>query len=63
MSFWRKIMLSFDSKVVPIAFWIAFLALGFVTSLAGRSKPHPVNEAFVAETDGGNGGAPTSAED
>lgn len=37
-----------DSKFTPIAFWLAFLALGFVTSFAG--PPHaPVKDRFAAE--------------
>lgn len=27
-----------DSKLVPAAFWVGFLALGFVTSLGGPDK-------------------------
>lgn len=27
-----------NSKIVPAAFWVGFLALGFATSLSGSSK-------------------------
>jgi hypothetical protein len=37
-----------DSKFTPIAFWLAFLALGFVTSFAGPTHA-PVKGQFVAE--------------
>jgi hypothetical protein len=50
------------NKIIPMAFWIAFLALGFVTSFIGPSKTHTVNEAFIGETDGRNGGAARSAQ-
>lgn len=28
-----------NSKFTPIAFWLAFLALGFITGFAGSSHP------------------------
>lgn len=28
------------SKIVPTAFWVGFLALGFVTSIGGPAKRH-----------------------
>ncbi|MGJ0392337.1 MAG: hypothetical protein ACR650_06195 [Methylocystis sp.] len=31
-------MLLSKSKIVPAAFWVGFLALGFVTSFAGPDK-------------------------
>lgn len=37
-----------DSKFTPIAFWLAFLALGFVTSFAAPSHP-PRRAEAVAE--------------
>jgi hypothetical protein len=41
-----------DSKFTPIAFWLAFLALGFVTSFA--SPPHPpARDEVVAERETG----------
>jgi hypothetical protein len=33
-----------NSKIVPAAFWVGFLALGFVTSLGGPGK-HRVEHA------------------
>ncbi len=38
------------TKLAPIAFWLAFLALGFVTSFPGSVKA-PVKSAVVAETE------------
>ncbi len=38
------------TKIAPIAFWLAFLALGFVTSCPGLVKG-PVESAVVAETE------------
>jgi hypothetical protein len=29
-----------NSKMVPVAFWIGFLALGFATSLGGPDRRH-----------------------
>jgi hypothetical protein len=48
-----------NSKIVPAAFWIGFLALGFLTSLGGPDKHRPMNvdkasaakKDFVAETE------------
>ncbi len=37
-----------DSKFAPIAFWLAFLALGFFTSFAGPAKG-PGKGDIVAE--------------
>ncbi len=50
------------SKIVPTAFWVGFLALGFVTSLGGPAKHRAehgsrigtsvrVPEAVVAQTE------------
>jgi len=50
-----------DSKIVPAAFWVGFLALGFATSLGGPNKHRPehlaqpakaaaAGEALVAQT-------------
>jgi hypothetical protein len=47
------------SKIVPTAFWVGFLALGFVTSLGGPAKhriahaaqPTRVMEAVVAQSE------------
>jgi hypothetical protein len=47
------------SKIVPTAFWVGFLALGFVTSLGGPAKhrvahaaqPARVMEAVVAQSE------------
>ncbi len=39
-----------ETKIAPIAFWLAFLALGFVTSFPGAVKA-PVKSAVVAETE------------
>ncbi len=33
------------SKLVPTAFWVGFLALGFVTSLGGPAKHRPEHAA------------------
>ncbi len=39
------------SKIVPAAFWVGFLALGFVTSLDARHRPqHGVRGAVARET-------------
>ncbi|WP_363347540.1 hypothetical protein [Methylocystis echinoides] len=45
------------SKIVPIAFWICFLALGFVTSLGGPSKQPASPRDVVAETEPRSGRA------
>lgn len=50
------------SKIVPTAFWVGFLALGFVTSLGGPAKHRPnhaprptaaapIPEAVVAQSE------------
>lgn len=47
------------SKIVPTAFWVGFLALGFVTSLGGPAKhkgvaaarPAKAVEAVVAQSE------------
>ncbi len=50
------------SKIVPTAFWVGFLALGFVTSLGSPAKHRPnhatrpaaaarIPEAVVAQTE------------
>jgi hypothetical protein len=56
-------MFSPDSKLIPILFWIAFLALGFFTSVAAPNKTHPADEALVTESDGGSGRASKTAQD
>ncbi len=33
------------SKIVPTAFWVGFLALGFVTSVGGPNKHRVVDQA------------------
>jgi hypothetical protein len=44
-----------NSKIVPAAFWVGFLALGFVTSLGGPGKhrvdhaARPANTAAAAQ--------------
>jgi hypothetical protein len=43
-----------DSKFTPIAFWLAFLALGFITSFATPShSPAPARDEVVAERETG----------
>lgn len=37
-----------QSKVVPAAFWVGFLALGFATSIAGPEKHRVVRVAQPA---------------
>jgi hypothetical protein len=37
------------SKIVPTAFWVGFLALGFVTSLGGPAKHRVVHAARAAQ--------------
>lgn len=39
-----------NSKIVPAAFWVGFLALGFVTSLGGPGKHHVEHVAQPAKT-------------
>lgn len=56
-------MFSPDSKLIPILFWIAFLALGFFTSVAAPTKTHPTDEALVTERDGGSGRASNTVQD
>jgi hypothetical protein len=51
------------STIVPLAFWFGFLALGFVSSVGGPAKPHPVNEAQVLENPGKGGGASETIAD
>jgi hypothetical protein len=41
-----------DSKLTPVAFWLAFLALGFVTSFASPKQPSARDEV-VAEREPG----------
>ncbi len=41
-----------DSKLTPIAFWLAFMALGFVTSFASPKHP-PARDEVVAEREPG----------
>jgi hypothetical protein len=42
-----------NSKIVPAAFWLAFLALGFATSIGGPDKRHAraPKATMVAETE------------
>lgn len=39
-----------NSKIVPAAFWVGFLALGFVTSLGGPGKHRVDHAARPAKT-------------
>lgn len=39
---------SYD-KVIPILFWLGFLALGIVTSLNGQSEVHSKRSAQIVE--------------
>ncbi len=39
------------SKLVPTAFWVGFLALGFVTSLGGPAKHRPEHAARPARSE------------
>jgi hypothetical protein len=52
-----------DSKLIPILFWIGFLALGFFTTFAAPNKTHQADEALVTESDGGSGRASKTAQD
>ncbi len=56
-------MFSLDNKLIPILFWIGFLALGFFTSIAAPTKTHPADDALVTEIDGGSGRASKTAQD
>jgi hypothetical protein len=42
-----------QSNLVPLAFWIGFLALGFVTSLGGPAKTHEPKNAITLDADRG----------
>lgn len=33
------------AKLIPTAFWVGFLALGFVTSVGGRNKHRVIDQA------------------
>ncbi|WP_424362754.1 hypothetical protein [Methylocystis parvus] len=39
-----------NSKIVPAAFWVGFLALGFATSLGGPAKHRVDHAARPAKT-------------
>lgn len=52
-----------NSRIIPAAFWVGFLALGFATNLGGPSKTQPVKSSLIAETDATHGSAPRSAQD
>lgn len=53
-----------NSRIVPLAFWVAFLALGLFTS-TGHDKPRAREPVKAAELNvanaGGGKGLPTSA--
>lgn len=42
-----------ESKFAPVAFWIGFLALGFVTSLGGPGKAPHTRDARTAASESG----------
>ncbi len=50
-----------QSNYVPFAFWIGFLALGFVTSFGGPAKTHPPKDAVALDAERGRG--PQTARD
>jgi hypothetical protein len=37
------------SKIIPTAFWVGFLALGFVTSVGGPNKHRVVDQAAARQ--------------
>ncbi|WBK00023.1 hypothetical protein [Methylocystis parvus] len=47
---------------IPLAFWLGFLALGFVTSFGGPTKTHQTKEAVALES-GRGGQVPRTARD
>ncbi|WP_424363116.1 hypothetical protein [Methylocystis parvus] len=42
-----------QSSFVPLAFWVGFLALGFVTSFGGPAKTHQTKSAVALAADHG----------
>ena len=46
-----------NSKIVPVAFWVGFVALGVITSLGGPARPRAdlamraQNASVVAQTE------------
>jgi hypothetical protein len=45
-------MLPSRSKLIPVLFWIGFVALGFLTSFAAPNNTRPDDNAYVAGTGG-----------
>jgi hypothetical protein len=37
------------SKIIPTAFWVGFLALGFVTSVGGPNKHRVIDQAVARQ--------------
>lgn len=37
------------SKIIPTAFWVGFLALGFVTSVGGPNKHRIIDQAVARQ--------------
>lgn len=35
------------SKLIPVVFWVGFLALGFVTSVGGPNKHRVIDQAMA----------------
>jgi hypothetical protein len=46
----EEIMALDKSKLIPTAFWVGFLALGFVTSVGGPNRHRVVDQAMARPT-------------
>jgi hypothetical protein len=53
--------MTYESKLMPLVFWVGFLALGFVTSYGGPAKTDQPKNALAL--DAARGSVPQRAQD